>query len=331
MGNTNGPTLLLLPGSNMQDDVTIHDLKCVIVVAQEGSLSRAATRLHMTQPALGRRIHHVEAEVGVRLFYIWYGGLRLTESGKVFIEEILKSVDNWERGAERARNVARHQHGPFQFAYSSFLNPELLAVISNLHFDRPGDPVIKRTSLDTMGMIRGVLEGQYQAGIGYMPNGYSELEARELLDEDIMLCIPAQHRLFRFPAIAPQDLEKEPLIAVSEHALPEVYKEIISYFEVLRIDLNIIAQPFTFYEAIHMVVDGKGLAMVSSGWSQLTRKGIAFLPLADKLLTLKAGVFVRRDNRTAIVNDFQNLLWTRTEKLRNERQKLNLDVRQKPV
>lgn len=30
------------------------------------------------------------------------------------------------------------------------------------------------------GMIRGVLEGQYQAGIGYLPNGYSELEAREL-------------------------------------------------------------------------------------------------------------------------------------------------------
>lgn len=63
----------------MQDDVTVHDLKCVIVVAQEGSLSRAATRLHMTQPALGRRIHHVEAEVGVRLFYSWYGGVQLTE------------------------------------------------------------------------------------------------------------------------------------------------------------------------------------------------------------------------------------------------------------
>ena len=315
----------------MQDDVTIHDLKCVVVVAQEGSLSRAAMRLHMTQPALGRRIHHVEAEVGVRLFYSWYGGLQLTESGKVFIEEILKSVDNWQRGAERARNVARHQHGPFQFAYSSFLDPLLLAVISNLHFERPGDPAVKRTSLDTMGMIRGVLEGQYQVGIGYLPNSYPELEARELLDEDLMLCIPARHRLFHFPYIAPQDLEKEPLIAVSEHALPEVHKEIAAYFEVLRIDLNVVAQPFTFHEAIHMALDGKGIAMVSSGWSQLTKKGIAFRPLADKLLTLKTGVFVRRDNRTTIVNDFQNLLWTRTEKLRNERHKLTLNVRQEPV
>jgi DNA-binding transcriptional LysR family regulator len=304
----------------MQDDVTIHDLNCAIVVAQEGSLSRAATRLHMTQPALGRRIHHVEAEVGVRLFYSWYGGVRLTESGKVFIEEILKSVDHGERAAQRARNLALHQDGVLQMAYSSFLSPELMTIVSDLHFDRPGDPLIKSTSLHTLGMIRGVLEGQYQAGIGYMPNGYSELEARELLDEDIMLCIPAQHRLFHFPSVAPQDLEKEPLIAWAEHALPEVYKEIVSYFEVLRIDLNVITQPFTSYEAIHMVIDGKGIAMVSSGWSQLTKKGIAFRLLADKLLTMKTGVFVRRDNRTPAVNDFLNLLWTRTEKLRNARQ-----------
>jgi hypothetical protein len=62
--------------------------------------------------------------------------------------------------------------------------------------------------------------------------------------------------------------------------------------------------------------------MVSSGWSHLTKKGIAFHPLADKLLTMKTGVFVRRDNRTSIVNDFQHILWTRTEKLRKERRHL---------
>ncbi len=83
----------------MPDDVTIRDLKCTITVGQEASYSRAATRLHMTQPALGRRIHHVENEVGVRLFYPWYGGVHLTESGKVFIEEILRAADYWERAA----------------------------------------------------------------------------------------------------------------------------------------------------------------------------------------------------------------------------------------
>jgi DNA-binding transcriptional LysR family regulator len=200
-----------------------------------------------------------------------------------------------------------------------------MTIVSDLHFDRPNDPVIQCTSLHTLGIIRGVLEGLYQVGIGYLPNSYSELETRELLDEDLMLCIPARHRLFRSHSIAPQDLDREPLIAVSEHALPEVFKEIVAYFEVLQIDLNVIAQPFTFYEAIHMALDGKGIAMVTSGWSQLTTKGIAFHPLADKLLTMKTGVFVRRDNRTPIVNDFQHILWVRTEKLRKARLRMTHD------
>lgn len=311
----------------MSDEVTIYDLKCVIAIAQEGSESRAATRLHIAQPALSRRLHRVEAAVGVRLFFAWHGGVRLTESGKVFVEEILHSIDNLERGAQRARNAAHHREGPFQVAYSSFLCPELLDAIFDLHFERPNDPVLKLTSLHTTGMIRGVLEGQYQAGIGYLPNSYSELETRELLDEDLVLCIPARHRLFRASAVAPQDLEREPVVTVSEHALPEVHREIADYFEFLHLDLNVIAQPFTFYEAIHMALNGKGIAMVSSGWSHLTRDGIAFRPLADKLLTMKSGIFVRRDNRTKIVNDFQNLVWARTEKLRNQRQKLTFQKR----
>jgi DNA-binding transcriptional LysR family regulator len=54
----------------MSDDVIIYELKCVIAVAQEGSESRAAIRLHTSQPALSGKVHSVEEAVGVRLFYI---------------------------------------------------------------------------------------------------------------------------------------------------------------------------------------------------------------------------------------------------------------------
>lgn len=308
----------------MQDDITIYDLKCVLAVAQEGSESRVAVRLHTSQPALSRRIHHVEDAMNLRLFYTWHGGSRLTEAGKEFVEEILHSVHRYDRAVQRARNAARRKTGFLNVAYSSFLCPELLTILSDLHFERPNDPVLRTTSLYTVGVIRGVLEGQFQAGVGYLPLPYSELEVRELLDEDLMLCIPARHRLFHLSSIAPQDLDREPLIGISEQALPEVCKEIHAYFELLGIELNVIAQPFSFHEAIHMVVEGKGIAMVSSGWSHLTRDGIAFRPLADNLLTIKSGVFVRRDSRTGVVNDFQNLLWSRTEKLRTGQHKRRL-------
>ncbi len=311
----------------MSDDVTIYKLKCVIAVAQEGSESRAATRLHTVQSGVSRAVHDVEAAVGVRLFYTWHGGSRLTDAGKVFIEEVLHSVNQYDRAVQRAQNASKRNTGFLNIAYSSFLSPELLTALTDLHFERPDDPILRMTSLYTMGVIRGVLEGQFQAGVGYLPLHYAELETRELLDEDLMLCIPPRHRLHRLDSISPRDLDREPLIGVSEHALPDMHKEITAYFEILGIDLNVIAEPFSFYEAIHMAAEGKGIAMVSSGWSHMTKNGVVFRPLADKLLTMKSGIFVRRDSRTGVVNDFQNLLWKETEELRKVRQKMTLNPR----
>ncbi|MGC8550273.1 MAG: LysR family transcriptional regulator [Acidobacteriaceae bacterium] len=114
----------------MQNDVTIDELKCVVAVAQEGSESRAATRLHTTQPGVSRTIHEVEDAVGVRLFYTWHGGSRLTEAGKAFVEQILHSIDHYERAVQRAQNVAKRQTGFLRVAYSSFLCPELLRIDS---------------------------------------------------------------------------------------------------------------------------------------------------------------------------------------------------------
>jgi LysR family transcriptional regulator, benzoate and cis,cis-muconate-responsive activator of ben and cat genes len=311
----------------MSDDVTIFKLKCIIAVAQEGSETKAAMRLRTAQSGMSRAIHDIEADVGVRLLYTWHGGSRLTEAGKVFVQDILHSIHHYDRAVQRARNAVKRKTGFLHVAYSSFLSPEMLSIVSGLHFERPDDPVLRMTSLYTQGVIRGVLEGEFQAGVGYLPLQYAELETRELLDEELMLCIPKRHRLFHLDSISPQDLDREPLIGISEHALPEVHKEIHAYFDVLGIELNVVAQPFSFHEAIHMAAEGKGIALVSSGWSHLTRDGIAFRPLADKLLTMKSGIFVRRDSRTGVVNDFQNLLWTRTEELRKERQKITLHPR----
>jgi hypothetical protein len=49
---------------------------------------------------------------------------------------------------------------------------------------------------------------------------------------------------------------------------------------------------------------GRAMAMVSGGWSQLIKNGVAFRPLADKLLTMKTELVVRWDNRTGALNDF---------------------------
>jgi len=58
-----------------------------VAVSRYGSISRAATELHLAQPALSRQIRHLEHRLGVDLFERDSSGVRLTEAGRVFLPD----------------------------------------------------------------------------------------------------------------------------------------------------------------------------------------------------------------------------------------------------
>src|SRR5687767_12483832 len=63
----------------------LRQLRTFLVVAETGSLSRAAGRLRIAQPALSRQIRMLEEEVGTELFQRHARGMALSEAGEVLI------------------------------------------------------------------------------------------------------------------------------------------------------------------------------------------------------------------------------------------------------
>src|SRR5258708_6881871 len=86
--------------------IDIRLLQAAIAVAEELSFSRAAARLHVTQPALSKQIHDLEGHLGVPLFTRDNRGVELTEACRAFIEESRMSVLHLERAIHLARAVS---------------------------------------------------------------------------------------------------------------------------------------------------------------------------------------------------------------------------------
>ncbi|MYS50610.1 LysR family transcriptional regulator, partial [Streptomyces sp. SID6013] len=63
-------------------DLDTRLLRYFAAVAQEGTLTGAAQKLFVSQPALSKRIRHLEEDLGVRLFVRSRSGMTLTEAGR---------------------------------------------------------------------------------------------------------------------------------------------------------------------------------------------------------------------------------------------------------
>ena len=73
---------------------------------------------------------------------------------------------------------------------------------------------ISRESLLTHQVVASVLQGDLNIGFGYLPLHEPDLFAQQLMEEPLMVCLPAGHPLGTKRAIEPAELDGEPLIAV---------------------------------------------------------------------------------------------------------------------
>lgn len=73
----------------------------VVTVAECGSVTRAAEKLHLSQPSLSNQIIHLEQELGIALFARVRKRVHLTEAGEVFVRHAQRILNDMQALAER--------------------------------------------------------------------------------------------------------------------------------------------------------------------------------------------------------------------------------------
>src|SRR5512138_3100907 len=84
----------------------LRHLRYFTAVAREENVTRAALKLHVSQPALSRQIRDLEDDLGFALLERTAKSVRLTDAGRVFLEEARAVLGRVDAGVAKARNLA---------------------------------------------------------------------------------------------------------------------------------------------------------------------------------------------------------------------------------
>lgn len=190
----------------------LRNLRYFVALAEELSFTKAAQRLHISQPPLSVQIAQLEEEIGVPLFTRTSRSVQLTPAGEVFLNDTRSILDRLSVACDRARSVGSGLAGRIDIGLSGsqFQGPlpSLIAkymqmnagVSIVLHESRPADQLeeLRRGSIDL--------------SISRTPVNDSVLRSQLLFNDPVVVALPAGHRLGGQERLKLSDLAAEPFI-----------------------------------------------------------------------------------------------------------------------
>jgi DNA-binding transcriptional LysR family regulator len=183
-------------------NITVKQIRAFLAVAQSGSFTVAATRLHLTQSAVSVLIGELEKQFGLRLFDRTTRLVQATDAGRDFHPVAEKVLADLAGALASSRDLVAKQRGRVAIAatplMSSILLPKAIARYAALY---PGISVVLKDTLAAQIPAR-VRDGEVDFGIGTCERSGREISTEPLLSDTLVLICPAAHALARQDCVA---------------------------------------------------------------------------------------------------------------------------------
>lgn len=248
----------------------LRHLRYFVAAAEHGNVSRAAIALHVSQPALSRQIHDLEAELGLKLFERAGRGLRLTGAGVDLLGHARRALDQAGAFRERARAIGSGDAGVLRAgATPQSLQRLFPPIIQRFRRLMPGVDV-RLVEGDSAALITALRRGDlHLAFTSYQP----EFGATSLSGGTVRLYVVGHRRgLARAGPVEIRALEDEPLLLLQRgYGSRDLFD---AACRVARIRTNIFLESNAAATLLALAKAGCGLAVLPSTVS-LPRQGFA--------------------------------------------------------
>lgn len=271
----------------------LNDLQAFTAVIRLGSFRKAAESIHISQPALSRRIEKLEETLGVRLFERTTRRVSLTTVGQAFAPSAEQLLDDLDAALLSIREVSSSRLGHVTIAcVPSAAHYFLPAVIAQYRLRYPRIRV-KLIDASANEVLNAVKDGEADFGVGFVGSQDADVEFKLLMQDRFVVACRRDHPLASKKRVSWSEFYKYEYVSVDktsgnrlllDQALAAVAPPAPSVCETRHVTT-----------ALGLVEAGLGVAAVPSmAMPQSEHPLLTSVPLVDPVVTRRVGLVHRR-------------------------------------
>ncbi|HWZ70527.1 MAG TPA: LysR family transcriptional regulator [Casimicrobiaceae bacterium] len=285
----------------------LRHLRYFVAVGREQHYGRAARTLHVAQPALSRQIQDLEEELGFKLFERLSRGVKLSEAGKLFLEDAQRILQEISEASVRAGRVASGRSGTLRVGFTENASWRGVVPESFRRF-REQQPAAElqlqpAASLEQLEAIR---SGRLDAGfVNFMPKSDAELDQLPVARQRVELAAPKAHPLTKLKKLSLRDLVDAPFVWFPRWPSPAFYDRLMH--ECYRGGLKsprIVQEGLNEATILSLVSTGLGVGWVLGSARWRCPETVVILPVVDLNMPLTLALAWRRDNASPLLANF---------------------------
>lgn len=294
--------------------------KYVLLLAQEGSFSRAAEMLNISQPSLSQFIKKIEKEIGMELFDRTNGDVRLTDAGRVYLEAGRKIADIEHQMEVSFSDLLSRKSGSLIIGAAPYraagMMPEIAAAFQELH---PGMHLVIREGT-TAELTEGMEHGEYDLALTLLPIDQRIFQYEKVMEEELVLAVPFSFDPLpardvpdrKYPAVDAKMLNGQSMVMLTDPQYMQ--KQLDNLCKDYQLSVRPAAIVKSLEAQIEMVKAGIGIALMPSGIERFCRGEVTFYSFIQKLPRREVVVAWRKDRKLSeaaeeLKNVIRSIAW----------------------
>ncbi len=284
----------------------LRHLRYFVAAAEEENVSRAALKLHVSQPGISRQIRDLEEEIGFPLFERGAKSLKLTAAGKKFLDEAHAVLQRAEEAVKNARAVAGGTRGEIHVGYAPSLTVQILPQALRTFQAKFPNVRVALHDLSTEEMLSQLRGGKLHLALTVrVPRPMLRgLHFEELARYAMRVAVAPGHPLAQAKSLKLAQMAREPLIALTRDDYPEYHEDLKRLFARDQLKPKVAEEHDGVTSIIAAVEAGRGFALMPECVACMVGPRLKLISLVPAPPEIPVGVTRREGEVSDLIDQF---------------------------